>query len=419
MLESYLGGDVYRKGAHLTKYSLETDSSYEARLRATPLDNHCQSVISVYNSFLFREPAKRTFNNLNEADVNPFLADADFDGRTLNNYMKDVASWSSVFGHTWSLLVKPNTNAKTRADELAQEVRPYINLLTPLSVLDWEWKRQPNGLYVLVYLKYIEERSGNNITIKEWTTDMIRTVELDIEEDEVLNDLIEDNELAKIPAVIAYNRRSNNRGIGISDITDIADAQKFIYNMNSEIEQGVRLESHPSLVKTEDTKAGTGAGSVIHMPDDMDPALKPFMLDFNGASVASVLSAIEKTVKAIDTMANTGAVRATEVSTLSGVAMQTEFQLLNARLSEKADNLELAEEQIWRLFALYQDKAFDGTIEYPGSFNITDTQNEFAQLVSAKGAATDPAVFAVIDNKLVELLGEEPEQVFDNNDENI
>ena len=118
-------------------------------------------------------------------------------------------------------------------------------------------------------------------------------------------------------------------------------------------------------------------------------------------------------------MANTGAVRATEVSTLSGVAMQTEFQLLNARLSEKADNLELAEEQIWRLFALYQDKAFDGTIEYPGSFNITDTQNEFAQLVSAKGAATDPAVFAVIDNKLVELLGEEPEQVFADNDENL
>jgi hypothetical protein len=34
--------------------------------------------------------------------------------------------------------------------------------------------------------------------------------------------------------------------------------------------------------------------------------------------------------------------------------METEFQLLNAKLSEKADNLELAEEQMWRLFAIYQ-----------------------------------------------------------------
>jgi len=414
MLESYSGGETYRRGNHLTKYELETDGSYAARLKATNLDNHCRSVISVYNSFLFREPPTRTFNNLAEDDTTPFLQDADYDGRSLNNFMKDVSTWASVFGHCWTMLVKPNTNANTRADELAQEVRPYINLLTPLSVLDWQWQRQPNGLYVLVYLKYIEDSYGDIVAIKEWTTEFIRSVTISTDKDEIVSDVFEDNGLMKIPAVIAYNQRSATRGIGVSDITDIADAQKFIYNLNSEIEQGIRLESHPSLVKTEDTKAGTGAGSIIHMSEDMDAALKPYMLDFNGASVTSVLAAVDKTVEAIDKMANTGAVRATEVRTLSGVAMQTEFQLLNARLSEKADNLELAEEQIWRLFALYLDKAFDGTIEYPGSFNIQDTQNEFAQLKTAKEASTDPAVLSVVDTKIVELLGEDAEQILNN-----
>ena len=112
-------------------------------------------------------------------------------------------------------------------------------------------------------------------------------------------------------------------------------------------------------------------------------------------------------------MANTGSVRATEVATLSGIAMETEFQLLNAKLSEKADNLQLAEEQLWELYAEYQGMSWNGDIEYPGSFNIRDTSREFQQLQTAKAAATSPAVTAVIDYKIMEALGEEPEEIVD------
>jgi len=54
LLESYMGGEEYRRGAHLTRYTLETEAEYQARLRSTPLDNHCRSVVSVYISFLLR-----------------------------------------------------------------------------------------------------------------------------------------------------------------------------------------------------------------------------------------------------------------------------------------------------------------------------------------------------------------------------
>jgi hypothetical protein len=84
--------------------------------------------------------------------------------------------------------------------------------------------------------------------------------------------------------------------------------------------------------------------------------------------------------------------------------METEFQLLNAKLSEKADNLELAEEQIWNLYAEYQGTTWQGEVEYPGSFNIRDTGREVQQLVTAKTAATDPVLLRVIDEHLMELL---------------
>ena len=99
LLESYVGGQEYRDAEHLTRYQLETDGEYAARLKTTPLDNHCQSVISVYNSFLFREEPNRDFSNNTESfELEMFLRDADLDGRSLNAFMKDVATWSSVFG---------------------------------------------------------------------------------------------------------------------------------------------------------------------------------------------------------------------------------------------------------------------------------------------------------------------------------
>jgi hypothetical protein len=247
--------------------------------------------------------------------------------------------------------------------------------------------------------------------IREWTPEVIRTWESSDNKKEAELVLEEPNQLGKIPVVLVYNQRSQVRALGISDITDIADQQRAIYNELSEVEQSVRLEGHPSLCITPDTQVGAGAGAMIQMPENLDPGLKPFMLNADATPIDMIYKSIQNRVQMIDRMANTGSVRATEVSTLSGIAMETEFQLLNAKLSEKADNLELAEEQLWNLYCDYEGTTWTGSVDYPGSFNIRDTSREFEQLATARGAATSPAVTAVIDYKLMEALGEEPEEI--------
>ena len=410
LLESYLGGDAYRQAGHLHRYQLETDKEYNARLRSTPLENHCASVISVYNSFLFREEPERDFSNNGVSfELEMFLRDADLDGRSLNAFMKEVATWSSVFGHAWIVISKPNVGAVTLAEEQAAGVRPYVSYLTPMVVLDWSYKRGANGKIQLDYFKYIEDVTGDLKTIKEWTPTEIKTTVIDTNKQLISEESVAQNQLGLIPAVCVYNGRSIIRGFGVSDITDIADAQKFIYNATSEVEQSIRLDSHPSLVKTPETEAGIGAGSLIHMPENLDPGLKPYLLEFGGASLDSIYKAIDHTIAAIDKMANIGAVRATQSRTMSGVAMETEFQLLNARLSEKADNLELAEEQMWDIWFRYQGQQWMGYVEYPNSFNIRDTQGEITQLQTAKNTATDPIVLRKIDEHILEWMGEEKE----------
>ena len=410
-LESYLGGEEWRDGQHLTRYQLETDAEYRARLTETPLDNHCKSVISTYASFLFRNPPQREYGSIESLpELQDFLEDADLDGASLDAFMKDAAIWASVFGHSFILVSKPNIEAVSRADEQASGLRPYVSVLTPLVVLDWSYRRMPNGRYVIDAFKYIEDINDEIRTVKQWTEDTIYTWQHNTETGKMIESYEEVNQLGKVPVVTLYNAKSIHRGIGVSAITDIADVQRFIYNKTSEIAQSIRLDSHPSLVTTPDVQIGTGAGALIHMPETLDSGLKPYLLETSGANIDAIYRGIQQSVDAIDKMAHTGAVRATESRVLSGVAMETEFTLLNARLSEMADNIELAEEQMWKLWAEYQDRQWDGYVDYPGSFNIRNTEGEIRQLqIAASTDPVDPRVRAGIDYKISEWLGLEDE----------
>jgi hypothetical protein len=406
LLDAYLGGAEYRKGKYLTKYQLETAQEYGARLDNTPLENHCQSIVSVYKSFLFRKEPQRDFGSIEGMpELEDFIADADMDGRSLNAFMKDVATWSSVFGHCFILVSKPNVGAVTRAEEQQVGARPYVSLLTPLVVLDWYFKREATGRYTLDYFRYIEEINENIITVKEWNRQVIKTTIVDDDKKEIIESQEEVNGLGEIPVVIAYNQRSTVRGLGVSDLTDIADLQKFIYNATSEAVESLRMDSHPSLVATPETRVGTGAGSLILMPENLDPGLKPYILQNTGANVDMIYKSIQHTVAAIDKIANTGAVRATESRTLSGVAMQVEFELLAAKLSEKADNLELAEEHLFEFWCKYMGTKWNGSIDYPEEFNVKDTGAEIQYLKTASDIQSqDPEVRLGIDARLKKWL---------------
>jgi len=384
-IRSYNGGFDYTLGNYLNRYNLELDSEFNQRLANTPCDNHCKNIIQIYSSFLFRVRPSRDFADMqDEPSLDSFLKDADLDGNNLNSVIRQAQNYASIYGHCFMILDKPNITTSTKADELDQDIRPYVSILTPENVFDWNYTRQANGKYELDYLKVREEvdRDGGQY-FRLWFPDRIDTVYLPKNSEPRLIDSAP-NTIGKIPAVILYNAKSHKRGIGQSDLTDIADLQKSIYNEYSEMEQLIRLTNHPSLVKTPSVNASAGAGAVIEMPDELEPNLKPYLLQPSGQNLQSIMDSIKHKVDAINRIAHTGAVRSTKSGISSGVALQTEFELLNARLSEKADNLQLAEEQLFNLYALFQNTTFDGEINYPDSFNIRDYASDLMYFQQAK-----------------------------------
>ena len=423
-IRSYNGGYDYSIGQYLNRYNLELDNEFNQRLANTPCDNHCKNIIQIYSSFLFRVKPSRDFGSMaEEPSLESFLKDADLDGNNFNSVIKQAQNYASIYGHCMLILDKPSIQTNTKAEEINQEIRPYISIVTPENIFDWNFERQPNGKYILNYLKIREEvdKSGGSY-MRLWYPDKVDTIY--VEDGGTEPTLIDTatNQIGKIPAVILYNAKSHKRGIGQSDLTDIADLQKSIYNEFSEIEQLIRLTNHPSLVKTNSVNASAGAGAVIEMPDEMEPNLKPYLLQPSGQNLTSIMDSITKKVESINRIAHTGAVRTTRTQVSSGIALQTEFELLNARLSEKADNLQLAEEQIFNLYSDFQNSSFDGEINYPDSFNIRDYASDLVFYQQAKAVNVQSNTLnKEIDKEIARAVVDNDEklsQIFDEIDSN-
>ena len=403
-LRSYMGGQDYKDGDYLTRYINEDKDEYSRRISLTPIDNHCRNIVHIYSSYLWRIPPTRTFNSLDgNVALDPFLKDCDLDGRSFNAFMKEANIWASVYGHVWIMLDKPKSNAGTKAEELAQGIRPYATLFTPENIFDWRYERTESGRFKLTYLKVREsveniDKTSKRAYFRIWTEEEVQIYEVTDEMERLVETL--PNPIGRIPAVFLPANRSVVRGIGISDLTDIAYMQQAIYQELSEIEQLIRISNHPTLVKTFGTDASAGAGSVINMPDELDSNLKPYQIQPSGSNLDAVRAAIMDKVESINRMAHMGAVRGTEAQTKSGVALQTEFQLLNARLSEKADILQLAEEQLWELFCIWQGVTPDVEVFYPDSFDLRDYPNELAFLQQARASGVRSNTFLKAVDKL-------------------
>ena len=413
-IRSYNGGYDYMVGQYLNRYNLELDNEFNQRLANTPCDNHCKNIIQIYSSFLFRVKPSRNFGSMaEEPSLESFLKDADLDGNSFNAVIKQAQNYASIYGHSFLILDKPKVTTNTQAEEIEQDIRPYISIITPENVLDWNFKREINGKYTLDYLKIREEVDKNGGTyMRVWYLDRVDTLYMKDDRTEPTVIDTADNLIGKIPAVILYNAKSHKRGIGQSDLQDIADLQKSIYNEFSEIEQLIRLTNHPSLVKTPSVNASAGAGAVIEMPDEMEPNLKPYLLQPSGQNLAQLMDSINHKVEAINRLAHTGAIRTTRNQINSGIALQTEFELLNARLSEKADNLQIAEEQLFKLYSMFQNTEFDGEINYPDTFNIRDYASDLAFYQQAKAInIQSPTLQKEIDKEIARSVVDDDEKL--------
>jgi len=383
---SYLGGTVYRAGEYLTRYIGEQTAhqdQYSKRLAATPLDNQVQTTIDIYRSFLFRElPHRHLGSMIDNPLVHDWLTDTDQEGQGMDSFLKTANDLSMIMGNVWILVDKPSYRVQTQAEEIALGIRAYACVYTAQNVLDWEYERDIAGKMRLTYIKVKENETPEKMTITLWDENsIIRYViakDDQGEPDTIVDTIQYDNMLGYVPFINHAPIKGSVRGTGHSLVGDVADAQKFLYNLYSELEQSIRISSHPTLVKTASTSANAGAGSIINIQEDLDPGLLPFLLQPTAASISGMLATIDKTIEGIQRMTHTSAVQAVKGAPMSGVALSVERQLLNAKLSDLSDTLSETENAMWAIFSAWQGIQLpeEFEIEYSQSFDIRDSHSE-------------------------------------------
>lgn len=411
---SYMGGQLYRDGQFLLKYWGEDQAPmdvYQRRLDNTPLDNHVKTTVDVYRSFLFKNPPVRVLGSWAENPfVRDFLGDVDLEGQGMDSFLKTALDMALVLGNIWLIVDKPAVELASQAEALALGIRGYVCAYTPQMVLDWNYSRGITGRPELTLLKLLESATAQEHQIRIWTPASVERYTVTVSEtgdyDKITDYQIYPNALGYIPAVNMMPVRSMYQGVGNSVVADVADVQRSIYNKLSELEQNIRLSNHPSLVKTAGTHAGAGAGSIITMPEDLPGDKNPFLLQPTGASIQGIIDSINKDVEAINRMTHLSAVRAHLGAPVSGVALQTERQLLNSMLSDLADTVEETEMAIWRIWSDWQDQPLpdEFAVEYVKTFDMRDEHSDLELYRRALEITTDPELTRVIQQDMAKLL---------------
>jgi len=416
---SYEGGKAYEDSKLLYQYAFEKADDdgptlYEERLEHAVLDNQCKTSIHTYSSFVWRRKPTRNLGELKDnEEAKGFIADADMGGLSFDEFMRALQISGHIYGHAWVVMDKAKSAGEnSKKEEIDKGKRPYVIKYDPPAVWDWEYKRQENGAYDLIYLKTCDVEYGRDGEVTEvvrvWTTETVDIYK--IIDNKLQSETPESipNELGRIPAVCHYSRSRRYHGIGVSEIADVAKMQQGIYNMLSEMEQSIRNTNHNTMVLNDEDDASAGAGGVIVMAASTDPQKKPYLLQSQMFQLQGLINCIREQTDMINRMTHLSPVRNQRSREISGEALKTEFQLLNALLNEISARLHGTERSLLWLFCEWIDAAdkFESVdIVYPSKFELRDTSAEMELLSSAKELnVKSPTFKRQLDKKIAALV---------------
>jgi hypothetical protein len=397
-IASYFGGVEYAAGNYLLRHPRETSANYTRRKAIAYYYNYCGSIIDIFVSHIFRKTIEYDYAELDGEELfEQFLKNADFDGASFKQFMRDAGRYAQAYGRVGIFVDKSPSIADNKAEEVEAGLRPYLCMITPENVLDWKHERTETGAVVLTFLKIREVVSEKETVYRLWWRDRWEkwSVKKNKKAVQIGGD---DHDLEEIPLITLYNRRSGRKMVGLSDLADLAEINKNIYYLCSDAKEIIENAAYPFLAKPYGKKDKNGvveggSGNVLEF-DPSEANAKPFWLEAPHTSLAEIRMWVLNNIDEIFRIAKMGGVRAQETKQIaSGIALKLEQDQLHSSLAEKADNLEHAESEIFRLYAKFMDVEFTGSVNYPDKFNIDDVVADLDNLLKASTLRIESETF--------------------------
>lgn len=372
----------------LKQNNRESQESYGERKRNAYSFNYTSRIVSIINSYIFQKPSGNNYGKLGEDEFfQMFLQNADLQGKDFGLVINDNQKWASVYGHIGLLVDKPQENGnENRAQDLDDNIYPFITSFNPLGILDWETKNV-NGRSVLSYLKLLDDDG----TYRIWTRDSWKLWKVVDGKAVAAGNGI--NPLDIIPFVWMTNEDSGVRFIGKSDVKEISRMDIAILRLLSGCEEIFNLAMFPMLMKpyvpkglnADDT---VGASNVVEF-DPKNPQSKPEWLK---TAISEPIQAVSDWISGLVTemykQINANGLNTSTGGVKSGDSLQREFAALNAFLAKKAKVTVMAAEKdviyFWLKWQGQEDLMSEVSIDRDTNYDITSMSDELDNITAAK-----------------------------------
>lgn len=416
----YEGGRPYLD-RYIIKHRKEPADYFAERLARSVHINHTRAVVDTYAAHLYRESIARTPADEPAARVLQQLwDDMDLLGNEANEFYEQAAQLVQRGGRVAIVVDRTNGNALTRADELAQGIRPYTYLVDTENIVDWDVDAR--GIVQWVKLRepadqrreWNEDHPGIAWQYRVWTpTEWVLIVEDTQESDDgktkkTVERIVDrgPHPCGEVPVVFVFwGRRPGGELIAPAAVRDIAPLNRRLTNLQSLIDEQIAAHVFNIMAVPESTweqlgKVDFSAFGAVPYPDDVSQP--PHYIGPDVSKIEFIRSEIEKAEAAIRLLSGLGRVNEDTKHVQTGIALSYLTMDKDALLAKFASRMSAAEAYVDWLALKWMGLDPDGkaTRQYPTSFDPGDLESElsaalrFATLVTTGEAAIENIVIA-------------------------
>jgi len=378
-----------KESRYLWRHPREKDWKYNIRLRAAVYEN-------VYRPFVMTQAAavSRAAKRVELPDALTYL-ESDVDRWHMDAAMFRLQriAWAHVYGHIFVLFDKPQgARQPSRLHELAAGIRTYMQLLSPLDVLDWQWDAERQEfLWALVTEYRSAERLAPDVTSSVNSADRVTWTRLIKPGEWVRYRNGKEFERGRtgvdfVPITVQFGLGQNpevGEPLGIDISSDVADKAIEMHNKESWLtEQEMHQCFNQAMIKAPNLsqeELESAIGTCTYVPADdfrwVAPDVGP--MDHLAASLGRDVSAMRQ-MMGVETKGEQSQ------AAKSGLALQIEQQNVSNIFAGYAAAAEAGERTMWRTAAIMEGvNPDDVVVEYAKDFSAMDAQARFDMIVQA------------------------------------
>jgi hypothetical protein len=397
---TYKGGREWFSG-NIFRYIKEGEQEYQDRLKRGYRFNHTRETVDLLNKYIFKGAIARKEDGAS-AQVVSFWTSTTLSRRPIIDFMKMVATASSVYGRIWVCTDTNQTEPNaTLLSQKASGARVYAYTIKPQHVLDLAYNIDGD----LTWIK-IEEHTRDDATIvsegavttrfRIWTQQFWAVyTETSDEKGKVTYELADHGEhgLGVVPLFPVDHTTSDNPYIAPGMIDEIAYLDRAVANYLSNLDAIIQDQTFSQLVMpAQSMLPGTDGHTTLLslgmkriFTYDAQGGQAPQYISPDASQAGVILSVVNKIISEIYHSIGMAGERTKQDNSMgidnsSGVAKAYDFDRMNAMLTQKARALEVAENRLCELVDIWFGETVEpGTyalVKYPDNFDVRGLYDE-------------------------------------------